>query len=245
MAKISKATIGILFAERMFRLSSLSGALTDDLLALRGKSIATDCFENIGRDMQNFNLSLYNADVGNYLNITLEGITFTHDLYDSSNPFNFETLLDDFKAIWQAFDNRLKVPSIKRIGFVTEERFQAGSNSNKLLVSKLTKLNFNGFPAKFNLSFEDRKNVGHGGLPDPTKDDFINVIRTYYDSELDVSHPAPDSVNANLDVQRYYSPLFKGTPFEEIRKLKKEHEKAALKFNIDLNGVVLDDVKAA
>ncbi|MBI5439463.1 MAG: hypothetical protein HY936_11070 [Nitrosomonadales bacterium] len=99
MAKICKATVGILFGERMFRLSSLSGALTDDLLALRGKSIASDSFETIGRDAHNFNLRLYNEDSGSYLNITLESITYTRDFYDSAAHFDFDTFLDDFQAI--------------------------------------------------------------------------------------------------------------------------------------------------
>lgn len=245
MAMIQKATVGILFSERMFRLSSLSGVLTDDLLALRGKIIDSDSFETIGRDPHNFNLRLYNEDAGVFLNITLESIVFTRDLYNSADHFDFDTFLDEFQAIWRAFDTRLKVPGIRRIGFVTEQRFQAGSNSNQLLVDRLTTLKFTGFPAKFHLSFEDRKNVGIGGLPDPTKDDFINVIRTYYDSLLDVEHPEADSINANLDVQRYYSPFFKGNPFDEIRKLKNEYDKAALKFIGDLNGFGIRDVKAA
>ncbi|MBI5439464.1 MAG: hypothetical protein HY936_11075 [Nitrosomonadales bacterium] len=112
-------------------------------------------------------------------------------------------------------------------------------------MDKLTSLKSNGFPAKFHLSFEDRKNVGVGGLPDPAKDDFINVIRTYYDSLLDVEHPEADSINTNLDVQRYYSPIFKGAPFEEITKLKKEYDKTALRFTGDLNSFGISDVKAA
>ena len=245
MAKISKATVGILFSERMFRLSSLSGVLTDDLLALRGKTIAPDSFETIGRDVHNFNLRLYNEAAGSYLNISVESITYTRDLYDSEAHFDFDAFLDDFKAIWDAFDARLKVPGIKRIGFVTEQRFQAGNNSNKLLVDSLTTLKTNGFPAKFHLSFEDRKNVGVGGLPDPTKDDFLNIIRTYYDSLIDVEHPEADSINANLDIQRYYSPIIKAKPFDEIIKLKKEYDKAALKFIGDLNKLGISDVKAA
>lgn len=245
MAKISKATVGVVFAERMFRLSSLSGVLTDDLLALRGKTIASDSFETIGRDAHNFNLRLYNEAVGSYLNINLESITYTRDLYDSAAHFNFDAFLDDFKAIWHAFDTLLNVPGIKRIGFVTEQRFQIGNNSNQLLVDSLTTLKTNGFPAKFHLTFEDRINVGTGGLPDPTKGDFVNIIRTYYDSLLDSEHPEADSINANLDVQRYYSPILKAKPFNEISKLKKEYDKAASKFIGDLNRFGISDVKAA
>lgn len=204
MVNIKKATVGVLFSERMFRLTSMSGALTDELLALRGKTINTQSFVNIGRDPHNSILSLYNEEAGIYLKITLESFTYTSDLYMSGEDFKFDCFFNEFEAIWRAADTILKFPSIRRIGFVTEQRFLVGNKSNNLLMEKLTTLKPSGFPAKFNLSFEDRTDVGHGGLPDPTKDDFINIIRTYYDSSIDDSHGEANAINANLDVQRYY-----------------------------------------
>lgn len=235
MAKILKATIGVLFTERIFRLSTHAGALTDDLLSLRGKKVDLDSFESIGRDPLNNSLRLYNEEAGIYLAINLESITFTYDLYDLDADFNFDNFFAKFQAIWETFDARIKAPDIRRIGYVTEQRFKLGSDPSGLLVEKLTTLKSEGFPAKFNLTFEDRKNVGHGGLPDPTKDDFINIIRSFYESSVDIEHPEECSINANLDVQRYFAPALKGSPLSEIKKLKNEYEKAALKFTIDIS----------
>jgi hypothetical protein len=247
MAKLLKATVGILFTERMFRLSSLSGELIDDLLSLRGKIIDSDDFQTFERDTHNTNLRLFNERSGKYLNINLESITLTHDLYDSEANFKFDTFIAEFEAIWSAVDTRLKLPNIRRIGFVTEQRFHTGSNSNQLLVDKLTTLKTSGFPAKFHLAFEDRLNVGIGGLPDPTKDDFINVIRAYYDSSIDIEHPEEDSINANLDVQRYYSPALKskGFPVDEVRKLKRKYDEAESKFNSELTRFGISNAKSA
>jgi hypothetical protein len=245
MAKILKATVGILFSERMFRFTSLTGALTDELLALRGRGINADSFQTIGRDPHNSNLNLYNEESGIYLNITIESITYTRDLYDSDSRFEFDNFYSEFQAIWQTVDSILKFPTIRRIGFVTEQRFHTGSTSNKTLLNNLTTLKSNGFPAKFHLTFDDRINVGHGGLPDPTKDDFINIIRTFYDSSIDAQNAEADAINANLDVQRYFTPAHKGKPFDEIKKLKKEYDKAAQSFNNDLTRFGIDNAKTA
>lgn len=194
MAKILKATVGISFSERMFRVSTQAGALTDDLLALRGKQLELDSFDAVGRDSTGSSLRLHNKESGMYLVINLDSITFTYDLYDKDTDFKFDTFLAWFKAIWETFDARIKAPPIRRIGFVTEQRFYAGSDSNKILVDRLTTIKPVGFPAKFHLTFEDRKDVGHGGLLDPTKDDFINIIRSFYDGSMDIDHPEDESI---------------------------------------------------
>ncbi|MBA4382555.1 MAG: hypothetical protein C0406_08325 [Sideroxydans sp.] len=180
-----------------------------------------------------------------YLVINLDSITFTYDLYELNADFKFDTFLAWFKAIWETFDARIKAPSIRRIGFVTEQRFYAGSESNKILVNSLTTVKPMGFPAKFHLTFEDRKDVGHGGLLDPTKDDFINIIRSFYDGSMDRDHPEDESINANLDVQRYFSPALKGAPFDAIKQLKAEYDKAAVKFGIEVDKLGIGDGKAA
>lgn len=246
MNHIKKATVGIVLSERIFRLSTQAGALTDDLLALRGKKIDLDSFESVLWEPRSNTLRLFNDEAGIYLLANLEGITFTYDLYNLEEAtFQFDDFIAKFQSIWDVFNARIKASAIRRIGFVTEQRFEAGKNSSKLLVEKLTTIQSDGFPAKFNLSFEDRKNVGVGGLPDPTKDDFINIIRSYYDSLLDKEHPEDDCINANLDVQRYYNPALKGSPFDGIKKLKIEYDKAALKFAIDIKKLGINNGKAA
>lgn len=245
MPKILKATLGVAFLKPMFRLSTLSGQLADDLLKLRGHAIPAGDFDSIARDQQNTTLSLYNANSSVLFNISQADATYTFDLYDSDGIFSFEKLFVQFQAIWNTADATLKFPAIRRIGFVTEQRLSTGVKSNDLLMDRLTTIKPNGFPARFHLTYDERLNSGHGGLPDPTKDDFINVIRTYYDSALDGQHSEPDAINANLDVQRYYTPPLTGSPFEEIKRLKIEYDKAAVKFNSDLEKMDSSYAKAA
>ena len=250
MANILKATLGISFSERMFRLSSLSGSIVDELLSQRRKKIRSDSFEKISRvdNQSNYYLRLFNKASGIALAVDFDGVTYTHDLYDLNSHFEYNNFFKEFKAIWKILDSRLNFPDIRRIGYVTEQRFNTGNkDSNKVLIDRLTTFKLEGFPAKFNLTYQDRKNAGHGGLPDIRKDDFINIIYSYYDSSSDGEHPDEDSLslNANLDVQRYYSPFCKGTPFDEIKKLKKEYDDAALRFNQDLSNLGINDVKAA
>jgi uncharacterized protein (TIGR04255 family) len=245
MAKILKASIGIMFTERIFRLSTQAGVLIDDLLTLRGKKLDIDSFESVSRDPLSNNLRLFNEDSGIYLSINLDSITFTYDLYDLDSHFNFDDFITKFKAIWETFDARIDAPDIRRIGFVTEQRFNVKNGSSRLLVDKLTTLNSEGFPAKFNLAFEDRKNVGHGGLLDPTKDDFINIIRSFYDSSIDTEHPEEGAINANLDIQRYFTPALKKAPFDEIKKLKAEYDKVAVKFGNEVDKLGINYGKAA
>ncbi len=233
MPKILKATLGIAFSSPMFRLSTYSGQLADELLKLRGKSVPDEYFATVGRDQQNSTLSLFSNDKGVFFNISQADITYTHDLYSSEEDFSFDAFFKQLQAIWTTTNNILKLPTITRIGYVTEQRYILGSKSNNLLIEKLTSLKPNGFPARFLLTYDERFNAGHGGLPDPTKDDFINIIRSYYDSSLDIHHPEQNAINANLDVQRYFSPHFSGTPFDEIMKLMKEYEKAAANFSSD------------
>lgn len=231
MSKIQKATIGIAFSTNMYRLSTLSGQLADELLKLRGNSIPNEYFANIGRgDLQNVSLSLFNKEIGVHFGITQTEISYTFDFYNSENIFSFEKFINQFEAIWNTSNSVLKFPLIRRIGFVTEQRIYAGSKSNNILLDNLTTMKPNGFPARFQLTYDDRINTGKSGLPDYTKDDFINIIRSYYDSLLDVNHPEPDHINGNLDVQRYYAPNLSGTPIEEIRKLKSHYDKASIEF---------------
>ncbi|MBI4998170.1 MAG: hypothetical protein HZC22_15015 [Rhodocyclales bacterium] len=226
MARILKATIGIRFSERMFRLSTHAGALIDNLLALRGKPLDSGDFETIGRDAHDMNIKVYSETAGKYLHIDLENVTYTVDLYDKGENFSFDTFLDNFSAIWNVINETLHCREIRRVGLVTERRFLKGNEPNRFLLDHLTTFKFDGFPAKFNLSFEVRKNTGPGGLPDPTKDDFINYLYFFYDSILDIEHSEPGAININLDVQRYFSPSLRDGPIAALRKLKAEYDKA-------------------
>jgi len=82
--------------------------------------------------------------------------------------------------------------------------------------------------------------TGKSGLPDIAKDAFINVIHHFYDSELDTDHPNPRHINANLDVQKYFSPLYNGNLFDEVAPLYKlfQKEQTALDDHIKERGLI-------
>jgi hypothetical protein len=234
MMKVQKATVGIRFSERIFRISTLSGNLIDDVFSLRRGPLTNDHFAAVGRDRQGNGFTMSNEEYGNYLTVDIENVTYTQDLYDSDRDFDFEKFFHEFGAIWAALDSQLQAPHIRRIGYVCEHRIEDANASQSLLKALTPHGNGQGYPAKFNLSFEVRKNTGHGGLPDPIKDDFLNLIYGYYDSSLDTSHAQDGAFNANLDVQRYYSPALKDKVLDEFRKVKGEYDKAAKQFFADL-----------
>lgn len=83
MTKIFKASLGVRFQEKMFRLSSLAGSLTDELLALRGNVVDSDDFSKIERNAHETSLDLYSEKTGKNLHVDIEGIIFTHDFYSN------------------------------------------------------------------------------------------------------------------------------------------------------------------
>ena len=245
MKDVRKATIGIAFADRIFRISSVAGSLIDELLKLRGKELPAEYFSTVARDPYDNSITIYGQAEGAYFNVSQDSIAYTYDLYESKKILNYATFVKEFESIWKTTHSVLQLPAIRRIGFVTEQRVYAGKMSNNMLLERFTGFKPSGFPARVSLSFDERFNTGHGGLPDPTKDDFDNFIRTYDDSALDVQHPVSDAINGNLDVQRYYSPAFVGQPVQEIAALKERYDKIVTEFNIDLEALSQKHEKAA
>lgn len=206
MPRIRKATLGVRSLQKMFRLSSLSGMLADAIIAARTKApLDEKYFTNYMRANDDTVLRMTNEDRGHFLTIDVDQITFTHDLYEIDREFDRAAFHAAFRVIWEAIDPILKAREIRRIGFVAEYRFAMAAEH---VATSLTRFKLAGHADKFQLSFETRHQAGKGGLPDPTKDDFINVIRQFYDGTMDRDHPAtgPGSINANLDVQHYYAP---------------------------------------
>lgn len=224
MMRINKFLIGIRSASKMFRMTSLSGLIIDAILSERGsnKQIDDEYYTQIARNNETANYQLYNEKLGNVLKIDLDNVIFIKDYYNSSKTFNFNKALDEFRQIWTILNDILKLKDIRRIGIVAEHQIDIGeANVSKQLIKSLTTFNKTSHPAKFLLRFENRYPTKEGIAPDIKKSDFVNVIHDFYDSELDTENPKKGALNANIDIQRYYSPLLKANVVEEVKKLNK------------------------
>lgn len=232
--RIKKLTLGIRPSQKMFRLSSVQGTLVDSVLTLRGtKPIDDEYYTEVSRGIEPATIQLRNDELGNTLTIELDNVVFTKDLYDSDKQFDLDEVLKEFRTIWKQVNDVLHVKDIRRIGIVVEHQL-AKENPSSVLIKQLTSLTPGGHVAKFLLHFEERFRTGKGGIPDPKTDDFINVICDYYDSERDIDHPKEGHINVNLDVQRYYSPLFNGNVFDEITVFRQQLSKEQSRFEQDL-----------
>lgn len=232
MARINKFVIGIRPASRMFRIPSVIGLIIDSILSERGgKTLADDYFLEVASNHEKMNYRLRNDDLGNTLIINMDNIVFTKDYYGNEKQFNFKKVHSEFLHIWQIVNENLKIKDIRRIGIVAEHQFEEEeTKSNKILVETLTPFENIKHPAKFRLKFENRHPTAEGLAPDLEKSDFINVIYDIYDSEEDADHPAKGSINANIDVQRYFSPLLKSNIPEQILKLHNMFQNERTKF---------------
>jgi len=226
MIKINKISIGIRPSSRMFRVTSMAGVLIDNILDLRGgKIIHDEYFSEVFRNLDQGRISLKDEAGTSVLRIDLDNVIFTKDHYESEKKLNIDSVLNEFHELWKSVNGALKIKDIRRIGIVAEHRINLVKNSaSKALLENYTSLGSSGHPAKLMLRYEDRRLTKEGAIPDIKKSNFINVIRDYYDSELDVDHPEDDCINSNIDVQQYYSPLFNGTVYEEVIKLRRIFE---------------------
>lgn len=237
MTRIKKFSIGIRPASKMFRMTSLSGLIIDKILSEResNKHLDQKYYTQIARNNETGNYKLYNEELGNVLMLELDNIIFIKDYYKATKTFNFNKVCAEFKQIWGIVNDILQLKDIRRIGMVAEHQINVDeTNVNKQLVEALTTLNKTSHPAKFFLRFENRYPTKEGIAPDIKKSDFVNVIQGFYDSEVDMGNPKKGSFNANIDIQRYYSPLLKGNVVEEVKKLNKTFIKELKTFELFL-----------
>ena len=168
---------------------------------------------------------------------------FSEDFYEDGRHFSYDTFLREFQLIWEAVQPILKIRDIRRIGFYAEHRFEAKAHPSVQLFEAITKLPRSPIVDKFSMQFEVRKPTGKGGLPDPVKDDFYNYITSIYDSSIDTEHPEVGFFNANLDVQRYYSPALNGDVPGAARAIAQEYQKAEPSFFEHLESLGLKHAK--
>lgn len=243
MIRISKLVLGIRPSQKMFRVESLAGSAIDAILAARSdKTLGDDYFTSVGKAADRSSYRLFNEDQGNVLQIEEANVVFTKDVYLDEQHIDLEDVLAEWRLLWKHVNGVLAVRDIRRIGIVAEHQFKPpnGTASGRLFEG-LAAIPRPQHPGKFMLQFEDRRpTTNKVGLPDPTKDAFINVIQHYYDSELDTEHATSGFINANLDVQKYFSPLFNGNIFDEIDVLLKlfKKEKAGLDAEIAKRGLI-------
>lgn len=226
MASMKRFVIGVRPAYRMFRVSSLGGLIADTILAARGKNgISPDYFRTIGKDDKGNAIRLSNDDLGNFLHLDIENVVFTKETQDD-DFIDVEHALIEFKTLWKIIDGLLKVTHIRRLGMVaTYQSYSIEKSPSLELIKALTNISAGPYPRKFYLRYEDRLPTLEGLAPDIDASDFINVIYTYYDSETsrESSEEAPNpteagSINADIDVQRYYHPYLSSLTAREIDK---------------------------
>jgi len=226
--KIEKITIGIRPASRMFRVTSLFGILIDNILGERGKSSISDSYyENVSRQDSDSRIRLFNEVEGNHLLVDYDNVSFTKDLYRSDEVFEWNSFLKEILQIWKIINKTLNINDIRSIGIVTEHRVPSSQDHLKAsrdLLDKFTVFTDCPHPAKAIIKYEKRKPTVDG-LLDINKNDFTNTIYEFYDSEIDRDHPADNALNFNVDIQRYFTPLFNSELKPQIEKIYKELEK--------------------
>jgi hypothetical protein len=219
MLQMNKFLVGIRPSSKMFRVSSIDGLIIDAVLARRGQHPLDDeYFSEITTAREGVVFSLQNKDLGNILRVDRDNVVLIKDAYDIGSPIHPEKALDEFEAIWNTLNKVLEMGDVRRIGIAAEYQIEVeGKNPSTRAMESLCKLPQPAHTGKFNLRFEDRRSTREGIAPDIQKSDFVNVIYHYYDAELDVDHPAPGLLNANLDYQRYYSPLLSRNIWDEVK----------------------------
>jgi hypothetical protein len=140
---------------------------------------------------------------------------------EDQESVSLNSVIEEFEVIWKKINSIIEFPDIRRIGLVAEHRIDNnGKNCTPALVDSLTKFKKMAHGAHFRLSFDEKKIPRDDKLTDFETIDYINVIKTIYDSSLDQSFPEKNKYNLNIDVQRYFNPAC-GNPIKELNELKK------------------------
>lgn len=219
MLKLKKFIIGIQPASKMFRIPSINGLIIDDVLARRGtKPLGDNYYEEIATNQDQGTFGLQNKERSNLLRVDMSNVVLIKDAYESESNIHTDKTITEFTAIWNVVNGHLGMHNVRRIGVAAEYQIDHGEkNPNISAMDNLCKLPRPNHPGKFHLRFEDRRATKEGSAPDIHKSHFINVIYAYYDSELDADHPTPGFFNANIDYQKYYSPLLTTNIWDEVK----------------------------
>ncbi|MCD4743705.1 MAG: hypothetical protein K8R67_14680 [Desulfobacteraceae bacterium] len=236
MIEIKHFVIGLRPSSKLFRLPSVAGLIIDEILAKRGTNVISDeYYSKIAADNGKEYYELHNRKLGNSLIFTVSDIIFKKSYYKNSSSFSHKKVISEFKELWAIIDKHLKIVDIRRIGIAVQHRFD-DNDACKTLIKSFTNFEDMKHPAKFRLHFENRHSTPAGNAPDVKKDDFVNVIYDFYESGISNEHPSKKAFNANLDVQRYYSPLVKSKVTEQVDKVLTIFKKEKIEFEKLIQG---------
>lgn len=227
MLQIKKITIGVQPAMKMFRLQSSWGAIFDSLFSSLGSGVLEkNFFSGVAAPRGVEQYQARGDDNGNYLNLSMDNIVFSKSYYGKDSGVNVDKFIQEFIYIWGIIQKKLAVSNIRRIGVVAEHRSYGIEKPSAYLLPRLIRSDFGGAPNKLMLNFESRHPSSIGGKNSVENgEDFINLIYQIYDSTLDSEHPESNSLNFNLDVQRYYSPLLNKDEVDHFKIAAREFEK--------------------
>jgi hypothetical protein len=237
--KFHRIIIGIKLNTKMFRLSSLSGQLIDDMLNLRNteKEISDDYFTkvSISPNPEDIHVSLTNEDNSHELLFRSSEVILRISAITSDTTVSTERAYKEFELFWKKADKLLHFPAVRRVGFVAELRAKEktkNSSSNDLMKA-LLKNGPNNHSGRFHLQYEDQSLKANGEIQNPSTDDYWNTIYTYYSSDRDET-PENNTINANIDIQKFYAPAKSGA-LAELRKVKERFTRDKTKFKKSLS----------
>ena len=231
---VKKITIGVMPIRKMYRVRSFGGQIVDDLITLQLKLLPEDYFGEVMAATDGSAYKVSGRQGQNAVHVTQDTVTFARDFYESTDQFNLDKVLAEFRTIWTAINAALQLQDVRRIGIVTEYQYNVGTKHPSVWLREKIAPMFgaNDHSEKFLLKFEDRSLTPEGKLPDPKKSVFYNTIFQIYDSELDADHPKPGFVTTNIDAQKYYAPVITGKHvLEEVDKLRRVHDAATKKLD--------------
>lgn len=233
---LHRFTIGILFNEKMFRLASLHGLLTDEILALRGNRqyIGKEYYTKVRTQVTSTRemlLSIEDDGDGNCLSVQPQQFVFKKVSPKIDISVDTSKAIKECIELWKTAHKVMQFPAIRRIGFVAEYRIpeKVYGSAGIQLIESLTKFNSPGSSSSFNLTFENTNLSADGKTLDKTTDQFWNTIFNFYTSERDET-PLSGYLNANIDVQRYYAPA-KQDPIKELKTIEKKFNEERTSFS--------------
>jgi len=236
-----KLVVGVRSYQRMNSLISNWGIVTDNLMALRGTGkFDDDLFTHVSPWNGDFGATLRNLEQDTSVRLTPTDLIFSMGLYQvKDSALNFEKSFELAKSILLTVIDNLPPITIRRFGIVGEYRAELNEKPSEFLFKK-SKLKIPPNPAGFLLRYESRR-FDDASKPPANLDvaAFDNIMFNFYDSAIDES-PDPKSVNANIDVQRYYwPPLAKdfGSAMSKHFRYFKDETKA-FKTNAKSHGLI-------
>jgi hypothetical protein len=246
MSTVRKFTIGLAPYIKMHRIRSIGGEVVDAVLALRLKALSENFFEEVLIQTDHNGYRLTGGKGANSLAFNDQSIAFTRDYFESNDSFDFDKVIEDFRAIWGAVNSVVRITDVRRIGIVAESKYTVPSKAPNIWMRNNFSPIFKSdkHAERFHLKFENRTFAADGLAPDPKKSDFINTIYQIYDGEMDNDHSMPGFMFASLDVQRYFTPVITGKNIvDEVLKLKKTFDDSLRKFDDQLKELGASDAK--